>query len=324
MKIYTYIKINIETLETIEEEYFEYNGPIACCADPGADLGEGQHDPGDEGIGDDDLEGDNNGLGLGGRVDPAGTMAQAVGTVTPEQTGLPGVESEEAGAKGFFGNLFSGILGQNFIEANKSKALEQPTKSRHVNAARQSFGLMQKAEQVPGSIMGVLGLPTYGLTKAYSKSIDQFKNEFGTKSKEEQIQALAGLYSIAEDEGTIDFSGTSGSIQGTAPGEERGNRGLTGSAGGRSLTSAPTFEGDLNEGEVDALASEGYSDAEISFLKNAPLPLRDFSPYLMHRLFPTYFSLLYNNDGVARQARRIHTPTPEKRAGFDIFGIGEE
>lgn len=33
MKIYTYVKIDIDTGETLEEEFFEYSGPLALCAE---------------------------------------------------------------------------------------------------------------------------------------------------------------------------------------------------------------------------------------------------------------------------------------------------
>lgn len=66
MKIYTYIRIDIFTLEVIEEESFEYNGPLALCwgdpgdADEGGNYGMGSDSDGD---GWSDYEADAMGIG---------------------------------------------------------------------------------------------------------------------------------------------------------------------------------------------------------------------------------------------------------------------
>ena len=58
MKIYTKITINMETGKTVEEEFFEYSGPVALCIDgpsgiggpggPGGPVGGGPSGPGDQ------------------------------------------------------------------------------------------------------------------------------------------------------------------------------------------------------------------------------------------------------------------------------------
>ena len=52
MKIYTKITINMETGKTVEEEFFEYSGPVALCIDGpsglGGPVGGGPSGPGDQ------------------------------------------------------------------------------------------------------------------------------------------------------------------------------------------------------------------------------------------------------------------------------------
>jgi hypothetical protein len=115
MRVHTKIVINISTNEVIEDEYFEYDGPLALC-DGGGDGGTGgdagNSDAGNESGGGSPLggdEGDAGAPGMGGST--GGTGSDSGGGALGGGTGATGLGGADSGIGGALGGDSSAGMG---------------------------------------------------------------------------------------------------------------------------------------------------------------------------------------------------------------------
>jgi hypothetical protein len=319
MRIYNKVIIDMTTLDTLYEEYYEYDGPIAYCFD-GDDEEAGMGDVGGTDVGSD----------VGGET---GMGGDGVGTES-DISAAEGGPSEQAGGRGAgmgmggFGDQTTGTGGEPVTSGvNIGVNPEDPISSQQMDIMsqhpsvqaideRQQRSIGQAAKDVASKGFGVSS--AVGMTReiaASVKEVEVAKGVFGSKAVDDY---MASKGYTSDPSGRGQGLGATGGMGTGDIDVETEDTGLTGT--GRGLDTGDSGVTD------DDLLNLGYNQGDVDILKSAPKSLQTMSPFLMSRYFPTYYELLYTDPtdlAQQRRERQLEVPTGYgKREGFGAVGIG--
>ena len=335
MKIYTKVVIDMETLETIYEESYEYTGPMAylfggtgsgVTGASDADREEGDAMDGNDASSDDDGGRGNqlSGQGVGDGSGPANQINEKVDTESGQGmgTGWSFTDEEESTAgepdRTWYQKLGDKIIGKDYFAANLPKVdHSKPVKEKYYTMTEQAFkGGKLTATDLYGAIMKgstLVGAVPIGMgMKAWQESVEDFNAATTEWSDQEKVQGLASLYQMEDERGGL----------GRSPSPAEGDTGDRPEDRDYAIdeTSTVVPNDPIVAATDDDLTEYGYTEDEIKQLRGTPQYLREMDPYLMMKVFPSFYDLLYV--GNLKHPLGGETTGVEKTDGFKLLGKG--